>query len=481
MRYKILFVHGNSNNIAGQEIALLNTIKGLRRIGMSCFVLLPTGGRFDDLLRENNIITYHIELNRLHKKNPLPYFRTVFSIYRLLKGAKISIVHTSGAYPVQYCLPAARLARIPCVCHIHSTVYSKEAITKSFVRYADYIICASNGVKNMLINYCCKPYKMKTIYYGVIDNEFLKYDVSSESLHKKYNIPLSSKIIGQISQIIPHKGLEYFIKMARKVKDAYRNVKFMVIGNAPKGYEGYENKIKKLVRKTGLDGDVIFTGFQKDVDKFISFLDIFVLSSLVEGLPFVIVESLALRKPIVATAIGGVPEVIINNKTGLLVPTKDPFALAKAVIDLLNNPQKSEELGKNGKKLVLDKFDIDGHAKQLRKLYDFLLNNKKKKILFFEPSSGFGGSANSLSNLINNLNREKFSPVVVIRNYGSQIKKINGAKIIKLKNYYEPKRISFLTFISYFLKYVLPETMKVYLIIKKERIGIVHINTNIIF
>ena len=480
MNYKVLFVHGNSNNIAGQEVALLNTIKGLRRIGISCFVLLPDRGRFDDLLRENTITTYHIELNRLHKKNPFPYFKTVFSIYRLLKKEKISLIHTSGAFPTQYCLPAARLAKIPCVSHIHSTVYPKEGIRKSFIHYADYIIAVSDAVKDMLIKYGCSYSKTKTIYCGIIEGDKMSgVSYRKEELYRKYSIPDHYKIVGQISQIIPWKGLEYFVRMAMRVKSLYSDVKFMIIGDIPYGYEDYGNKIKRMVKEFGLEKDVIFTGFQREVNKFISALDISVLSSLIEGLPFSIVESLAAEKPVVATHIGGISEVIINNRTGLLVPPKDSAALTNAVMYLLNNPQRAKELGKNGRELVLSKFTIDEHSKQLKELYSLLLNNKTRKILFYEPSSGFGGSANSLSNLVNNLNRQKFSPVVVIKNYGPQFEKINNAEIIKIRNYNYPIENSRLKFIGHFLKDVIPAAIKIYFITKMKKVSLIHINTNI--
>jgi len=481
MNYKVLFVHSNSNNIAGQEIALLNTIKGLQQDGINCYVFLPCPGRFDRLLNNNGITTYHIKLNRLCKKNPFPYLKTVYSIYKLIKKEKISLVHTSGAFPTQYCLPAARIAKIPCISHIHSTVYSKVEIRKSFVPHADCIIAVSEAVKKMLIKCGCSGSKTKTIYCGIIeDDKMNRFFCGKEDLHRKYNIPDHYKIIGQISQLIPRKGLEYFIQMAKKVRNIYPNVKFMIVGDAPDGYEDYDNKIKLMVKEFGLEKDVIFTGFQREVDKFISALDISVLSSSIEGLPFIVVESLFFEKPVVATNVGGIPEVVINNQTGLLVPPKDADSLASAVMYLLNNPQRAKKLGENGRELVLSKFTIDEHTKQLKDLYNSLLNTKTRRILFYEPSSGFGGSANSLTNLVNNLNRQKFYPIVGIRNYGSQIEKIEDTRVIKLQNYSESQKMLSFDFLFYFFRYILPEVIKIYFVIKTHHVDIVHINTNII-
>jgi len=114
-----------------------------------------------------------------------------------------------------------------------------------------------------------------------------------------------------------------------------------------------------------------------------------------------------------------------------------------------------------------------------------LLRNRKRllemrSILFYEPSSGFGGSANSLANLVNGLNNQRFKPVVVIKNYGPQIKKIKNAEILKLTDYKESEKLTSFSFFIYFILKVLPEAVKIYFNIKKNKISLVHINTNII-
>jgi len=480
--HNVLFIHGNSNNIAGQEKALLNTIKGLQRNGINCYVLLPSSGRFDRLLKDNGIGTYYIKLNRLRKKNPFPYLKTVYSIYKLIKKEKISLVHTSGAFPTQYCLPAARIAKIPCVSHIHSTVYSKAELRKSFVPYADCIIAVSEAVKKMLIKYGCSGSKTKTIYCGIIEGNKMNdvFDRKGE-IYREYSIPEHYKIVGQVSQIIPRKGLEYFVQMAMRVKKLRPDVKFMIIGDIPYGYEDYGNKIKRMVKELGLEKEVIFTGFQRGVDKFISALDISILSSSIEGLPFIVVESLVFEKPVVATNIGGIPEVIINNQTGLLVPPKDADSLASAVMYLLNSPQRAKELGKNGRRLVLSKFTIAEHAKQLKNLYNFLLNKQNRKILFYETSSGFGGSTNALVNLINNLDKDKICSIVATTNLGEKIKEIKQhiIDVVRIKGYEQRGALSASKFLFHLMANIIAEAIKIYFVIKRIKVSIVHINTNI--
>jgi len=374
MKEKFLFVHGNSNNIAGQEIALLNMIRGLRDYGIDALVLLPSKGIFDSLLKDNGIQTYHFKLNHFSWRNFFGYFFTFFKIFRLVRKEKIAIIHCSGAYPVQYCLPAARLAKVPCIAHIHASVYSKEELRKVFLPFVDCIITVAEAIKSQLIRFGYPSTRIEIVYCGVLDEKDKNRIVSCGSLRASYQIKEDCKIIGQVSQIIPRKGLEYFIEMAKQIKSRNFKVKFMIIGNALPGGEEYERYIKNEVIEKGLSQDIIFTGFQSDVKRFISILDIFVLSSLSEALPLVLVESLALGKPVVATDVGGVKEVIINDETGFLVPPRDVKALVASVLRLLNESSMAEYLGKNGKELVYHNFTIRKQAEALLLIYKNILN-----------------------------------------------------------------------------------------------------------
>ncbi len=478
---KALFIHENSENISGQEIALLNTIKSISKHGISSIVLLSERGRLGNFLLKNNVEVMHCKLSRLSKSNPFPYLKTVFSLFILIKKVHIKIVSASGAYPTQYCLPAARLAGIPCVTYVHNTIYSAYDIKRSFVNRSDCIIAVSDAVNKMLVRNGCSAQKTKTIYCGVFDEQ-KKYSINSTAhLRNKFEVPQNYKIIGQIGQIIPRKGLEYFIQMAAAIKKQQVKVKFMIIGEAPPEYQEYEKEVKNIVVANGLEADVIFTGFTDKVDEFIDLLDIVVLASIAEGLPFSVVEAQLREKPVVATAVGGISEIIENGKTGLLVPPSDHESLTKAVFDLIANEDKAKKIGLNGRKTVLDKFSFYAHGHSIAKLFSSLTRiNNERRILFFESSSGYGGSASALVNLINNLNRQKYLPVVAYTNAGTQLKMIKEFRLIKIDGYVEPERMSSIQYALDFILILLPEALKLFLIIKKGNIKILHNNTNVL-
>ncbi len=389
----VLFVHGNNDTVAGQELSLVSRIKGLSNLWVCSKVILPGKGIFYDFLRDNGIAVNFIPLNRLSKKNPFPFLMTFFSIFYYIKKNRISLIHCSGVYPTQYCLPAAKLARIPCITHVNSTIYSNYDLKSSFIKYADAVIAVSEAAKKNieeLINH--KHNNWFALFSAIAKqgqhrNHFMIYDAIHQdqnnihninNLKEKFNITTDTKIVGQIGQIIPRKGIKYFILMAKIVKQSFPKVKFMLIGDSPTGYGQYNEQMQNLVLDNHLEKDVIFTGYQRDIHSFLEILDVNVLASLVEGLPRVVVEAMLMAKPNVCTDIDGTNEVIVTGYSGLLVPPGNHELLAKAVLELLLDEEKAKLMGERGKKFVSDKFNESKHAEQLLKIYGIVLNKRLK-------------------------------------------------------------------------------------------------------
>lgn len=375
MKRRILFVHGNSDTIAGQELSLIIRIKILEKCNFSCFVLVHGEGSFTDLLKKNKIEVIPGKLCRLGGWNPLPYLVTVKNILHLIKRLKIDIVHTSGVFPAQYCIPSSRLARIPCVVHINNTVYSKDDLRKSFVQYADAIITVGDRVKKHILENIKYPSEKISVVYNPISYDLDSYRYfrwDSSQLRKQYSIPDQCLLVGQVGLITPRKGLEVFVQAAALVKKDLNSVKFLIIGDVPPGENGYRLKIEKLIDELGLSNDFVFTGFQADILKYISLLDILVNCSTAEGGPRVVAEAMALAKPVVSTDVGFVPEVITSGITGFIFEMNDFSSLAKIIIDLLSNPAKRLAMGAEAKKKFFSQFDPEISGRKLVNIYENL-------------------------------------------------------------------------------------------------------------
>lgn len=366
---------------------MLARITGLRRLGVDCVILLPEKGDYAKLLEEKGFSVRFFPLNRFFKKNPFPYLKTVWRIYRLLKKERFDIVHCSGIYPNQYALPAARMASIPCLAHVTTDVYNKYDFKMSLLKYSDYVITCSKAVRDHALSYVpALQKKVKFVYSGIVDKISHVYDGIIEGpfqngeneinyLRLAFNIPADHKVVVQLSEVIPRKGVEYFVEMASIVKKAYPKVKFLVVGKTHD--DDYEHNLLAQVRKLGLTQDVVFTGFRNDLELIISLLDVSVLASLAEGLARVIVETQFRGKPIVATDVSGNREAIVNGETGILVPPKDPQAMAQAVLDLLQNPEKGQRMGEKGREFAMANFGVDQHAKRILDIYENFLKKRK--------------------------------------------------------------------------------------------------------
>ena len=239
--------------------------------------------------------------------------------------------------------------------------------------FKDVIITNSEFDKHLATkNKIAKPDKIITIYNGLdINNlEFFPREVARKFLENKiyetihHKLKVEGLLIGTIANLYKNKGLEYIILAIAKVM--YHNkFNFIIIGEGPE-----RSKIENLIKKTNLENDVFLIGFISDAFEYLKAFDLFVLPSVKEGQPWTILEAMAAGVPIVATNIAGIPEMIENEKSGLLVEPADPDALANAIEKMLTRPSLAQECVKNALTAVKEKFSVE---KMIRENENLLL------------------------------------------------------------------------------------------------------------
>ncbi len=153
--------------------------------------------------------------------------------------------------------------------------------------------------------------------------------------------------------------------------------KFLIVGEDIDQNKKQEIKLRNLAEKLRLTDNIIFTGPRNDIPEIMLSLDIFVLSSLKEHFGRVIIEAMACGKPVIATNAGGVPEIVKDDYTGILVPPRDSEALARAIIDLSKDKKKVELMGARGRKIAEELFSIKANVKKIEQIYESLLKNGK--------------------------------------------------------------------------------------------------------
>jgi len=309
--------------------------------------------------------------------------KTILNIYRYLRKEKFDIVHTHTSKAGLLGRLAARLARIPIIIHTpHGHVFfGYFGLIKSnlFIfleklasRITDKIIALTNREKEDYIS--CKvtdEEKSVVICSGIELNKFKDLPLNEkQNLKKELGIPENSLIVGTLGRLVPVKGPEFLVEAAKHIISKYPDTFFVFTG------DGYlRPDLKKKALNFGLKENIIFLGWRDDGAKILSLYDVFILPSLNEGMGRVLVEAMALGKPIVASRIGGIPDLVTHGKNGFLVPPKDPEELAKYIQILIEDREKREKMGLSGKKIAMH-FSAENMVEKIEKLYKELLIQK---------------------------------------------------------------------------------------------------------
>ena len=329
-------------------------------------------GKLAKTLEESRVKTVMIpSLSR--DVHPLDEPRVFFELLRLYKQEKPDIIHLSSskigglgsfAGRVYNLLNPKAKAKIIFTAHGWAFSESRSRISRAVIRllswftiiFSDKVICLNKKELAQVANWPFVKNKLELVYNGIPAEEkkgFIKIE------EKPTDTPIQ---IGTISELTKNKGLTYAIDAISKIKD--RNVMFSVIS------EGEERaNLEKQIKEQGLEDKVKLLGFKDNAGAYIGIFDIFLLSSIKEGFPYSILEAGLAKLPVIATNIGGIPEIIEDGVSGLLVEPKDPYAIKNALEKLLDSPALRKSLGQNLSKVVKQKFSLDKMIEETEKIY----------------------------------------------------------------------------------------------------------------
>jgi glycosyltransferase involved in cell wall biosynthesis len=386
-KYSILFVSATSE-IGGADICLLDIIRKLDQTKYNPIVVFPFTGPLVEEFKEKEVRVIFMNTGYIRRSgNPLKIFwnilRLISSVLQMvwvIKKWKIKLVHSNSSIVFGGAF-AAKIIGVKNVWHVREIKTSPQLIStmirKIILYTADKIITISDAVKNSFSESNKSRQKVITIYDGVDLENFYPMEKNIK-LQKELKIDPEAKVVGSVGLILPLKGYEYLIEAAEEVVRRFSNAVFLIVGDTViDGHNKYREKLKLLASKLGISKNVIFTGMRRDIPKILSLVDVFVLPSIEqEGLGRVLIEAMALKKPVVTTSIGGQSEVVQNNVNGLLVPPKNSQAITEAIIDLLQNDAKAKRLGEEGYRKVKQSFDLDINIRKFEELLENLIVRK---------------------------------------------------------------------------------------------------------
>jgi glycosyltransferase involved in cell wall biosynthesis len=299
----------------------------------------------------------------------------LFRLTRYLIKIRPTIVHSFLFRANIISRVGAFLARVPLVISSVRVMggekdyyHTVERVTSCMV---DHYITVSDSVKEYLIEKgTIPPEKITTIYNGVALNGLTpEGEGGSPDL---LGVESNDSVILAVGRLHRQKGYDYLIRAIATVKREVPSVKLLIAGEGEE-----ENDLKNLVKSLDLSKEVILTGLCREVEKLLNFTELFVLPSLWEGMPNAVLEAMAAAKPVVATRVGGVPELVMDGETGILVPPEDSESLARAIVGLLRNTAQANSMGNAGRKRVQEHFSLREMVTKTDSLYQKLLNTKK--------------------------------------------------------------------------------------------------------
>lgn len=386
---KILFLT-HCSELGGAEIVLTQLLERLKRFNFK--LVVPKHGMLSSNASRRGIPVAIVKISdkilniRRTKIVYNPIFLVLYlnllivGIVRLVNFVRkesFGLIFANSTKSHIYGSLVGKLTGVPIVWRVHDIVSKKTfepLIIKLIVLVANLfpykILCVSNAVKEALLIHGVRKGKLLTIYNG-IDTKIFNPNIDGSPIREEFKIKKDTIVIGMIGRLTFWKGQELFLKAAAKISHNYPNTVFLIVGSVMYEDNNYKEKLKNIALTYNILNRVIFTGFRKDIPEIISAMDILIhFSILPDPLPTVLLEAMAMKKPVVAANIGGVPEIIEDGKNGILVSPGDWEKLAEVIIELLRDKKKMETLGTNAYNKVKKHFSIDAYVNAMSKVLE---------------------------------------------------------------------------------------------------------------
>ena len=371
-RIRVLYVVEN-RSFGGGERGFGQLSTNLNNNRFQPFLTAHPGGKLEEIAQRAGITFFPVDMSR--KVN----FKTIGYLSRLISAHQIHIVHSMGARADFFARMASRnkpSTAVVCTLAMLVEGFDVGFLRKFFYKLADrysarYVtqyITVSKALKARLISErIIHADKISVIYNGV------ELDQYNPELYRPLEARLSLgitddyPIVGTIGRLVYQKGFSHFLKAAKHVYNENNQIRFVIVGHGPE-----DAKLKHLADSLGILPVCKFVGSRFNVAEILSAFDVFVLSSVLEGLPRVVIEAMAMARPIVATDIDGVREQINDNRTGLLVKPANPKLLATAIMELLHDKQKANHLASKAHEYAKRNFDLTLTINKIESLYEHL-------------------------------------------------------------------------------------------------------------
>ncbi len=342
----------------GQEFYSVGLADKLRALGHNVVFVLRKGVLIEDQVKESGL---KVEYLRIRASFDL---RAIFKLVRLIIKHKTDILHAHTAKEFYPAVLAAKLTGTKVIITRH-LLTPLGSTTQRMINNADAVIAVSNAAKEALLkDGIIGDGKIKVVYNGIDDKFFEPKTDDAIRLRGEFGFDAGDFIIGNVGHM-GCKGQEELVLALKDVCAQYPKVKCLFVSEMPHNVGNFV----KFVEDSGLSERVVLKGYRKDMPAVMRMIDLFVIVPKWEAFGLVLVEAMAAAKPIVATDMGGIPEVVKDKVNGLLVPYKDIKALSKAIIYMIENKEKAAEMGRKGYEIARSRFNYEDHIDKIEEIY----------------------------------------------------------------------------------------------------------------
>jgi len=351
----------------GGQRQTLFLVRELKRAGWPVFLVAQKGSPLEAKAKEEGLRVISLKM-----KGEADLWSSL-RLALIMKKKKCQLAHFHDAHSLSLGLRAASWARVPLILahrRVDFPLRRNFFSRRKYGRKLDMIIAISEGVKKVLLAGGVPAEKIRVIPSGI---DFSVFDQVKDRdfLRREFCFSADDFLVGIVAALEDHKGHSYLFQATRIVRQHSPRIRLIVVGSGSLRLE-----LESQVQQLGIEDIVFFLGFREDVPRILASLDLFVLSSHLEGLGSSLIDAMASRLPVVATRAGGIPEIVHHGETGLLVPPRDPEALAQAIIELYHDRQLASRLAQNGSDFVRSHFSAEAMAKRVVDLYQDLAQKK---------------------------------------------------------------------------------------------------------
>jgi glycosyltransferase involved in cell wall biosynthesis len=300
-------------------------------------------------------------------------------LYRVLRRERPFILHASLFHANIPARLLGRLARVPVIITWRQNISIggqwRERINRWTAPLDDHVTAVCQLARQAELEGTAVPPHKISLIYNCIDPTPFAVDKAAEraKIRQEFKISSTAPLIGMVGRLHPQKGVRHLLDALPYMREHLPEIHLLIVGDGE-----LRGELQNQAQKQNLSEVVIFTGGRSNVPDILAALDLFVLPSLWEGLPLAILEAMAAELPVVATAVGGVPELVIDGETGRLVAPGDALALAQAIVSILTHPAQAAAMGAAGWRRVMADFGAEPITQQLESLYTRLAARKRK-------------------------------------------------------------------------------------------------------